>query len=155
MEGSSARLVSAQSVSRHSVSAVVEAAGREGLAWVTAADRIDAEVFERLFPCRGNHESVYTQRLHGYLGDVPSSEFVESFYAGVEDGLLMMAGSCIIDPQGQIVARASTDGDELATAHIVLGQVAAGREQRNFYGRWRPEAYSALTEPHHPETAPL
>lgn len=60
-EGFSARQISAQGMSRHSVSAVIEAAEREGLIWSDAAAMSDTEVYERLFPGRGNHESVYTQ----------------------------------------------------------------------------------------------
>lgn len=33
--------------------------------------------------------------------------------AGLEDGVEMMAGSCIVAPTGEIVAQAATDGDEL------------------------------------------
>lgn len=72
---------------------------------------------------------------------------VASAKAGVEDGLHMMGGSCVVDPQGQVIARASTEGDELVTTRLDLGLVDAARQQWSFYRRRRPEAYGALTNP--------
>src|SRR5207249_1854349 len=40
--------------------------------------------------------------------------------AGVEDGVELIGGSSVINPLGQIVARASTSGDELIAARIDL-----------------------------------
>lgn len=60
-ESFSARQIEAQGMSRHSVAAVVQAAAREDLTWEAAAGMSDTEVYERLFPGRGDHESVYAQ----------------------------------------------------------------------------------------------
>ena len=48
-------------MSRHSVTAVIEAADREGVGWDDVADLDEAQVYQRLFPGRGEHESVHAQ----------------------------------------------------------------------------------------------
>ena len=60
-EGFSGRQIAAQGMSRHSVTAVIEAADREGVGWDDVADLDEAAVYARLFPGRGEHESVYAQ----------------------------------------------------------------------------------------------
>ena len=60
-EGFSARQIGAQGMSRHSVAAVIAAADREGLTWEHVAELSEEEVYQRLFPGRGRHESVYRQ----------------------------------------------------------------------------------------------
>src|SRR2546426_359647 len=67
--------------------------------------------------------------------------------AGVEDGVELIAGSCIIDPQGQVLARAATRGDELVVARIDLDQMAPLRKRWNFLGRRRPQHYGLLLQP--------
>ena len=60
-EGFSGRQIAAQGMSRHSVTAVIEAADREGVGWDDVADLDEAQVYARLFPGRGEHESVHAQ----------------------------------------------------------------------------------------------
>jgi predicted amidohydrolase len=67
--------------------------------------------------------------------------------AGVEDGLELIGGSCIISPLGVVLARAATTGDELVTAKIDLDQVRDARERWSFFGRRHPEHYGAITSP--------
>jgi N-carbamoyl-D-amino-acid hydrolase len=67
--------------------------------------------------------------------------------AGVEDGLELIGGSCIISPLGEVLARAATTGDELVTAKIDLDQTREARERWNFFGRRHPEHYGAITAP--------
>ncbi|MHA3685454.1 IS21 family transposase [Leucobacter sp. HY1908] len=73
-DGLSFAQIEAQGVSRHSVIKVERAAVRENLAWDTAAEMSEAEVYERLFPGSGDRESVYEQpdwpRLHRELARV-------------------------------------------------------------------------------------
>ena len=73
-EGFSARQIEAQGMSRHSVMAVFDAADREGVDYRDVADVDDAEVYARLFPGRGEHESVHAQpdwdRVHKELAKV-------------------------------------------------------------------------------------
>jgi predicted amidohydrolase len=67
--------------------------------------------------------------------------------AGVEDGVHLIGGSCVVDPHGQVIAHASTEDDELVSARVDLDQVDAARERWNFYGRRHPEHYGVLVEP--------
>src|SRR5699024_7612273 len=61
-DGLSARAIAAsQGMSRKSVAAVLEAADAAGLGWDDAKDRTDAEVYELVFPGRGQHQSVFAQ----------------------------------------------------------------------------------------------
>lgn len=67
--------------------------------------------------------------------------------AGVEDGVELIGGSCVISPLGVVLARAATTSDELITARIDLDQIVAARQRWNFFGRRHPEHYGPLTEP--------
>jgi predicted amidohydrolase len=67
--------------------------------------------------------------------------------AGVEDGVELIGGSAIISPQGQILARAATTGDELVTARIDLDQMLPVRKRWNFLGRRQPQHYATLLQP--------
>ena len=67
--------------------------------------------------------------------------------AGVEDGVELIGGSCIVNPHGQVIARASTTGDELVAARIDLDWILPARERWNFYARRHPQHYGILTEP--------
>lgn len=60
-EGLSRRQIAAQGMSRHSVDAVIAAADAQRLSYDDVAALSDAEVYERLFPGRGEHQSVYAQ----------------------------------------------------------------------------------------------
>jgi N-carbamoyl-D-amino-acid hydrolase len=67
--------------------------------------------------------------------------------AGVEDGVELIGGSCVISPLGVVLAMAATTGDELVTAHIDLDQIVTARQRWNFFGRRHPEHYGPITEP--------
>jgi N-carbamoyl-D-amino-acid hydrolase len=67
--------------------------------------------------------------------------------AGVEDGMELIGGSSVINPQGQIIAKASTTGDELITALIDLDHMTPVRKRWNFLGRRQPQHYGSLLEP--------
>ena len=67
--------------------------------------------------------------------------------AGIEDGVELIAGSCIIDPQGQILARAATRGDELIVARIDFDQMTPLRKRWNFLGRRQPQHYGEMLRP--------
>ena len=61
-EGLSGRAIAAsQQMSRKSVTAVLDAADAAEVAWGDVAGQSEAEVYSRLFPGRGEHESVFTQ----------------------------------------------------------------------------------------------
>ena len=67
--------------------------------------------------------------------------------AGMEEGVDMIAGSCIIAPTGEIVARASSSGDEVIVARCDL---ELGRSYRdttfNMALHRRPEHYRLIVE---------
>jgi predicted amidohydrolase len=67
--------------------------------------------------------------------------------AGVEDGVELIGGSCVINPLGQIVARATTTGDELVASRIDLDQMTPVRRRWNFLGRRQPQHYGRLLQP--------
>jgi predicted amidohydrolase len=67
--------------------------------------------------------------------------------AGIEDGVELIGGSCIINPLGQILARAATTGDELIVARIDLDQMGPVRKRWNFLGRRQPQHYRAMLTP--------
>ena len=73
-EGFSARQIEAQGMSRHSVIAVFDAADRVSIDCDAVAGLDDAEVYARLFPGRGEHDSVHAQpdwdKLHKELAKV-------------------------------------------------------------------------------------
>jgi len=67
--------------------------------------------------------------------------------AGVEDGVELIGGSCIIDPLGQVLARAATTGDELVQARLDLDQMRPVRKRWNFLGRRQPQHYGWVQQP--------
>ena len=67
--------------------------------------------------------------------------------AGVEDGVELIGGSSVINPLGQIVAKATTTGDELIVARIDLDQMTPVRKRWNFLGRRQPQHYGTLLQP--------
>jgi len=71
---------------------------------------------------------------------------VGSAKAGIEDGVELIGGSSIITPQGQIIARAATTGDELVAARIDLDQMTPVRKRWNFLGRRQPQHYATLLQ---------
>ncbi len=67
--------------------------------------------------------------------------------AGVEEGVDMIAGSCIIAPTGEIVARSTSSGDEVIVACCNLDLGRSYRETTfNFARHRRTEAYAMLVE---------
>ena len=67
--------------------------------------------------------------------------------AGVEDGVELIGGSCIISPQGQVLTKAATTGDELIVTTVDLEQMAPVRKRWNFLGRRQPQHYGILLQP--------
>ncbi len=67
--------------------------------------------------------------------------------AGVEEGVDMIAGSCIIAPNGEIVARSSGNGDEVIVARCDLDLGQSYRNTTfNFALHRRPEHYAMIVE---------
>ena len=67
--------------------------------------------------------------------------------AGSEDGSGLIGGSCIVDPNGRIVAEAQTLSDEIIVADLDLDLCRQGKDKMfNFAAHRRPDQYSAITE---------
>jgi hypothetical protein len=67
--------------------------------------------------------------------------------AGAEDGSGLIGGSCIVDPNGLIVAEAATLGDELLVVDCDLDLCRQGKDKMfNFAAHRRPRHYAAITE---------
>jgi len=67
--------------------------------------------------------------------------------AGEEDGAGLIGGSCIVDPNGRIVAEATTLADELLVADIDLDACRQGKDKMfNFAAHRRPAQYRLITE---------
>ena len=67
--------------------------------------------------------------------------------AGNEDGSGLIGGSCIVDPNGRIVAEAQTLADEIIVADLDLDLCRQGKDKMfNFAAHRRPEQYTAITE---------
>lgn len=67
--------------------------------------------------------------------------------AGVEEGQAMLADSMIVAPSGEVVAKASTSGDELVLAEIDLDRTRSYKTTIFDFGAHRvPEAYRMLVE---------
>ena len=67
--------------------------------------------------------------------------------AGDEDGSGLIGGSCIVDPNGHIVAEANSLSDEVIVADIDLDRCRQGKDKMfNFAIHRRPEQYRAITE---------
>ena len=66
---------------------------------------------------------------------------------GVEEGVELLAESCIIAPSGEILAVTSHSGDELAIADVDLDLCNNYKNTLFDFNRYRrPEAYSAITD---------
>jgi predicted amidohydrolase len=67
---------------------------------------------------------------------------------GTEEGVELLAESCIIAPSGEIVAEAATTGDEVIVADVDPAACAHYRETLFDFARYRrPEVYGKICEP--------
>jgi N-carbamoyl-D-amino-acid hydrolase len=96
-------------------------------------------------------ESAEKRRFHNRLsvqaGAYQNSTFVVAVAkGGVEDGHPMIAGSMIVNPDGEIIAEASSDGDELIVADCDLDATRFGKETVFDFARHRRiEHYGRIT----------
>ncbi|MBV9782863.1 MAG: N-carbamoyl-D-amino-acid hydrolase [Acidisphaera sp.] len=66
--------------------------------------------------------------------------------AGEEDGSGLIGGSCIVDPDGRIVAEARSLADEVIMAECDLDQCRQGKQKMfNFAAHRRPQHYGPIT----------
>lgn len=96
-------------------------------------------------------EAPHLRVMHSHLsiqaGAYQNATFaVATAKSGVEDGCEMFGHSVIVNPQGEIMAQATTWDDELITADCNMAQVQLGRATIfNFEQHRRPEAYARIT----------
>lgn len=89
--------------------------------------------------------------LHNHLvmqsGAYQNSTYVvAAAKCGIENGIGMIGGSCIISPFGEIIAQAQTEDDEVITATCDLDLCLIGkRTMFDFEANRRPESYTLIT----------
>ena len=111
------------------------------LGYNTPSINQDAKGFE------AHHLRVFHSHLSVQAGAYQNACFaIATAKAGVEDGCELFGHSIIVNPQGEILAQATSWGDELITADLDLDQCVLGRTTIfNFEKHRRPEAYGRIT----------
>ncbi len=99
----------------------------------------------------GGFEAHHLRVLHSHLavqaGAYQNATFaVATAKAGIEDGAELFGHSIIVNPQGEIMAQATTWDDEVITAECDFDQCVLGRTTIfDFASHRRPEAYGRIT----------
>ena len=89
------------------------------------------------------HSTLVTQ-ANAYMN---ATWAIAAAKAGEEDGSGLIGGSCIVDPNGRIVAEAESLSDEVIVADIDLDLCRQGKDKMfNFAIHRRPEHYAAITK---------
>jgi N-carbamoyl-D-amino-acid hydrolase len=103
-------------------------------------------------PNGGPDESAELRTFHSTLA-VQANAYMNATWAisvakaGVEDGAGLIGGSCIVDPNGVVVAQAKTLGDELILADADFDACLQGKEKMfNFAAHRRPQMYRPIVE---------
>ncbi len=102
-------------------------------------------------PNGGEGESAELRTFHSTLA-AQANAYMNATWAvavakaGVEDGAGLIGGSCIVDPNGIVVAQAKTLGDEVIAAEVDLDACRQGKEKMfNFAAHRRPQWYGPIT----------
>ncbi len=111
------------------------------LGYNTPSINQDAQGFE------AHHLRVFHSHLSIQAGAYQNATYaVATAKAGVEDGCELFGHSIIVNPQGEILAQATTWDDELITADCDLDRCTLGRTTIFAFDRHRrPEAYGRIT----------
>ncbi|NKE45650.1 N-carbamoyl-D-amino-acid hydrolase [Roseomonas frigidaquae] len=103
-------------------------------------------------PNGGEGESEQLRTFHSILA-AQSNAYMNATWAiavakaGVEDGAGLIGGSCIVDPNGVVVAQAQTTADEVIVAEIDLDACRQGKEKMfNFAQHRRPQWYGRIVD---------
>jgi len=103
-------------------------------------------------PNGGEGESAERRTFHSTLA-VQANAYMNATWAvavakaGVEDGAGLIGGSCIVDPNGVVVAQARTLEDEVILAEIDLDACRQGKEKMfNFAAHRRPQWYRPIVD---------
>jgi predicted amidohydrolase len=103
-------------------------------------------------PNGGDAESPERRVFHSTLAAQANAYMnatwaVATAKAGVEDGAGLIGGSCIVSPDGIVVAQATTLGDELVVADCDLDACRQGKTKMfDFAAHRRPEQYRRIVE---------
>ena len=93
---------------------------------------------------------MFHHRLSVQAGAYQNSTWVVAVAkCGIEDGHPLIGGSCIVDPDGEIVAEAKTEDDELIVADCDLD--ATNFRQGDDLRLRAPPAHRALRPHHQPD----
>jgi predicted amidohydrolase len=90
---------------------------------------------------KGQAQSELCMRAGAYANGV---HVIAAGKAGVEGGVEYIGGSVVIDPSGEILRKAATDGDELVLAEIDAKAAADLRGRLNLEINRRPDLYGGL-----------
>jgi len=95
----------------------------------------------------GPEQRMFQHRLSLQAGAYQNATWVvAAAKCGVEDGHPLMGGSMIVDPNGEIVAQAGSEHDELVIADCDLDATRFGKETVFDFARHRrPEHYGRIT----------
>jgi N-carbamoyl-D-amino-acid hydrolase len=98
-------------------------------------------------PSEGPEKRMFHHRLALQAGAYQNSTWVvATAKCGVEDGHPLFGGSMIIDPDGEVVAQAQTEDDELVVADCDLDATKFGKETIfDFQRHRRIEHYGRIT----------
>ncbi len=112
------------------------------LGYNTPAINQDARGFE------AHHLRVLHSHLSIQAGAYQNAVFaIAAAKAGVEDGCELFGNSVIVNPQGEIMAEATSWSDELITADCDLDRCILGRTTIFAFDKHRrPEAYGRITQ---------
>jgi predicted amidohydrolase len=112
------------------------------LGYNTPSINQDAAGFE------AHHLRVFHSHLSIQAGAYQNACFaIATAKAGTEDGCELFGNSIIVNPQGEIMAEATTWDDELITADLDLDRCTLGRTTIfNFAAHRRPETYGPIVE---------
>ncbi len=98
-------------------------------------------------PTEAAEKRMFHHRLSLQAGAYQNSTWVvATAKCGVEDGHPLIGGSCIVDPDGEIVAEAKTEEDELIVADCDLDATIFGKQTIFDFARHRRiEHYGLIT----------
>ena len=103
-------------------------------------------------PNGGESESAELRTFHSTLA-AQANAYMNATWAvavakaGNEDGAGLIGGSCIVDPNGLVVAQAATLGDEVLVADCDLDATLQGKTKMfNFAAHRRPQHYRRIVD---------
>jgi predicted amidohydrolase len=103
-------------------------------------------------PNGGEGESAALRLFHSRLA-VQANAYMNATFAvavakaGVEDGAGLIGGSCIVDPNGVVLAEAGSLADEVILAELDFDACRQGKEKMfDFAAHRRPEQYRMIVE---------